>query len=221
MFKNTIILFLSILAFCACNRVEKQQNETIINAKDSSKNVKPKQDTLNSVLTHSVVYFDYTNTVIKEEFRDSLFTKFSDLSTDDKFTFYVPAGNINDTKSVLRIFNNDDELIYEKSFQTSELIYGYDLEDIKSDEELEIYILSKAKETLTMDSFNDITDKEKIIKEDGILDQPEDSFENYKVFIECQNDKRPLFCISLAEEDITFIGYSKKLKKVVDIIYCC
>lgn len=183
--------------------------------------MKPKQDTLNSVLTRSVVYFDYTNTEIKEEFRDSLFTKFSDLAKDDKFTFYVPKGNINNTKSVLKIFNDTGELIYEKSFQTSELIYGYDLEDIKSDEELEKYILDRAKKTLTMDSFTDITDKEKIMKEDGILDQPEDSYENYKVFIECQKDKRPLFCISLAEEDITFIGYSKKLKKVVDIIYCC
>lgn len=220
MFKNTIIYCIIILSFYACNRVEKQQNKTTVAVKDSSENVKPKQDTL-KVLTHSVVYFDYKNTVLKEEFRDSLFTKFSDLSTDDKFTLYVPEGNINNTKSVFKIFNNADELIYEKSFQTSELIYGYDLEDIKSDEELEKYILSRAKEKLAIDSFTDITDKDEIIEKDGILNQPEDRFENYKVFIECQKDKRPLFCISLAEEDITFIGYSKKLKKVVDIIYCC
>ncbi|WP_374175325.1 hypothetical protein [Flavobacterium tructae] len=217
MFKNIIIACISILSLYACNRIEKRQNKTAINLSDS---LKP-QDTVVSVPTKEAIYFNYSNTVLHEEFRDSISIKFSDLLIDDKFTFYVPEGNINKTKSILKIFNDAGELLYEKSFQTSELIYGYDLEDIKTDEELEKYILDKAREVLADNSFIDITDKEKIAEEGGILNQPADSFENYKVFTECQNEKRSLFCIGLAEEDITFIGYSKRLQKVVDIIYCC
>ncbi len=216
-----IIISCLILSFYACNKSDKQQNKAVKNTIDSTKSLTSKQNSRISAPIKEVVYFNYTNTEIKEEFRDSIFTNFSSLSSNDKFTFYVPKGNINTTESILKIFNEVDELIYIKSFQTSNLINGYDLEYIKTDEELEKYILGKARDVLANVSFVDITNKEEIIKQDGILNQPEDSFENYKAFIECQNDRRPLFCIGLAEEDITFIGYSRRLKKVVDIIYCC
>ena len=68
---------------------------------------------------------------------------------------------------------------------------------------------------------NRVTIDSRKIGKDDIFGQPKDEFMNYDVFIECQNDKRPLFPISLAEEDMTYIGYSKKLKKAVDIIGCC
>lgn len=221
MLKKVIIGYLGILFFYACNRDDKKQIKAVTNTVKTTKSLTSKQDSLTSAPIKEVVYFNYSNTEIKEEFRDSIFTKFSNLALDDKFTFYVPKGNINRTKSVLRIYNDLGELIYEKSFQTYNLINGYDLQDIKTDEELEKYILDKARDILANNSFVDITNKEEIIKQDGILNQPEDRFENYKVFTECQNDRRPLFCIGLAEEDITFIGYSRRLKKVIDLIYCC
>ncbi|WP_316633908.1 hypothetical protein [uncultured Flavobacterium sp.] len=221
MLKNTIICSITILLFFACNRAEKKQTENTSIANDSTKNIKPEQDSLDSSKKpDSIVYFNASNTVIKEEFKDSLFTKFSDLLSDDKFTFIVPKGNINKTTSVLKIFNNTGELIYEKSFETSYLINGYDLEYIKSDQELEKYILTKAKEVLDIESFYDVSNKNKL-KEDDILGQSKDEFIDYNTFIECQNDKRPLFIISLSEEDTTYIGYSKKQKKAVEIIGCC
>ncbi|MBF4515826.1 hypothetical protein IRZ71_05705 [Flavobacterium sp. ANB] len=220
MLKNTLICFLSILFLYACNRNEKLQSEKTVVANDSLKNIKPTDTLSSAVKVHETVYFNASNTTIKEEFRDSLFTKFSDLSTDDKFTLNVPKGNINKTTSVLKIFNNGGEMIYEKSFDTYHLINGYDLEYIKSDEELEKYMLNRAKEILSVESFTDISDKNEI-KKDDVLGQSKERFINYDAFIECQNNKTPLFTISLGEEDTTYIGYSKKLKKAVDIIDCC
>jgi hypothetical protein len=216
MYKNTLVSFLSILLFYACNKAEKKPvKKTAIVS-----NTVSQKDTLNAVLTTTEVYFDYSNTVIKEEFKDSLSAKFSDLSTEDKFIITVPKGNINETTSVFQIFNSIGELIYEKSFQTRYIANGYHLIYIKNDEEMEKYILTEAKEMVDPNSFTDISDKNEIEKDD-VLGQSKDEFMNYDAFIECQNDKRPLFSISLAEEDMTYIGYSKKRKKAVDIIGCC
>ena len=216
MYKNTLIFFLSILLFYACNKVEKKpiKNTAIVSDTLSQK------DTSTVAHPPAEVYFDPVNTVIKEEFKDSLSAKFSDLSTEDKFIITVPKGNINETTSVFQIFNSIGELIYEKSFKTRYMANGYHLIHIKNDEEMEKYILTEAKEMVDPNSFTDISDKNEI-ERDGVLGQSKDDFMNYDAFIECQNDKRPLFSISLAEEDMTYIGYSKKLKKVVDIIGCC
>lgn len=216
MYKNTLVSFLSILLFYACNKAEKKPVKKTAIVSDTVS----QKDTLNAVLTSTEVYFDYSNTVIKEEFKDSLSAKFSDLSTEDKFIITVPKGNINETTSVFQIFNSIGELIYEKSFQTRYIANGYHLIYIKNDEEMEKYILTEAKEMVDPNSFTDISDKNEIEKDD-VLGQSKDEFMNYDAFIECQNDKRPLFSISLAEEDMTYIGYSKKLKKAVDIIGCC
>ncbi|KRB55605.1 hypothetical protein [Flavobacterium sp. Root186] len=217
MYKNTLVLFLSILLFYSCNKTEKKPIKNTVAINDTLS----KKDTSTVVqTTEKDVYFDYSNTVIKEEFKDSLSAKFSDLSTEDKFIITVPKGNINETISVFQIFNSIGELIYEKSFQTRYIANGYHLIYIKNDEEMEKYILTSAKEMVDPDSFTDISDKNEIGKDD-VLGQSKDEFMNYDAFIECQNDKRPLFSISLAEEDTTYIGYSKKLKKAVDIIGCC
>lgn len=216
MYKNTLICFLSILLFYACNKVEKKPIKKTAIVSDTLS----QKDTLTVAHPPAEVYFDPVNTVIKEEFKDSLSAKFSDLTTEDKFIITVPKGNINETTSVFQIFNSIGELIYEKSFQTRYIANGYHLIHIKNDEEMEKYILTTAKEMVDPDSLTDISDKNEIGKDD-IFGQPKDEFMNYDVFIECQNDKRPLFPISLAEEDMTYIGYSKKLKKAVDIIGCC
>lgn len=216
MYKNTLICFLSILLFYACNKVEKKPIKKTAIVSDTLS----QKDTLTVAHPPAEVYFDPINTVIKEEFKDSLSAKFSDLSTEDKFIITVPKGNINETTSVFQIFNSIGELIYEKSFKTRYIANGYHLIHIKNDEEMEKYILTTAKEMVDPNSLTDISDKNEIGKDD-IFGQPKDEFMNYDVFIECQNDKRPLFPISLAEEDMTYIGYSKKLKKAVDIIGCC
>ncbi|MDR6762122.1 hypothetical protein J2Y38_002333 [Flavobacterium sp. 2755] len=216
MYKNTLVVFLSILLFYACNKVEKKPIKKTAIVSDTLS----QKDTSTVAHPPAEVYFDPVNTVIKEEFKDSLSAKFSDLSTEDKFIITVPKGNINETTSVFQIFNSVGELIYEKSFKTRYMANGYHLIHIKNDEEMEKYILTEAKEMVDPNSFTDISDKNEIEK-DGVLGQSKDDFMNYDAFIECQNDKRPLFSISLAEEDMTYIGYSKKLKKVVDIIGCC
>lgn len=220
MLKNTIICAITILLLFACNRVEKKQTENTAIANDSAK-IKPEQDTLASVTqADSDVYYNAVNTELKEEFNDSLLANFSDLSTEDKFVFNVPKGNINKTTSVFQIFNNAGELIYESKFQTSYLANGYDLRHIRNDDEMEKYILSKAKEILDRDSFVVIPDKNKMDADD-ILNWPKEDFIDYDAFIECRNNKTPLFTISRGEEDTTYIGYSKKLKKAVDITGCC
>lgn len=219
MFKNTLICYVTILCFYACNRFEKKQTEKTSMANDTLKNITPKEDTLNFVQnSDSIVYSKFNNSIIKEKYKDSIFTKFSDLLTNDKFIFTVSKGNINHTTSVLKIFNNAGELLYETSFTTRYMANGYELENIKNDAEMVKYILNKAKQILEKDSFMYISNE---TKKDGVLGQSKEEFMDYDTFIECENNKRPLFIISLGEEDTTYIGYSKKQKKAVDIISCC
>jgi len=85
---------------------------------------------------------------------------------------------------------------------------------------LNLLKVMRAEEILNTESFVNVSDKNET-KQDDVLGQSKDDFLNYDAFIDCQNDKRPLFTISLGEEDTTYIGYSKKLQKAVDIIGCC
>ncbi len=162
-------------------------------------------------------YYKY-NTVLKTAFNDSVYAHFSDLKGKDFFTFHMPAGNIDSTESVLRIYSPKGDLIYEKKFVTSYMINGYDLEFIKNETEMQKYMLKKANSMLDKFSFTNLSNVDKY----SLFSQmkPED-YENYAVYLECKKDKRPVFGIGLAEEDVTFIGFSKKQQKVVDIIYCC
>ncbi|WP_166923172.1 hypothetical protein [Flavobacterium poyangense] len=220
MLKNIVICFLFIFSFSACKRTDKQDNKTATIVSDTLKNTQEqKADTLAAEQeSDSVVYSNFNATIIKEVFKDSLAAKFSSLETDDIFSITVPKGNINHTKTAIRIFNNAGELLYENIFTTRYLANGYELKTIKNDAEMGEYILSKAKAILALENFTD-TSNEELMKEDGYFTQSKEEYENYAVFMECQKEKRPLFSISLGEEDLTYIGYSRKLKKVVDILY--
>ncbi len=174
-------------------------------------------DELKADETDDDPYYHY-HTILKKEFNDSVLANFSSLKSKDRFTFYMPAGNIDSTESVVRIYTHEGNLIYEKKFGTHELINGYDLEFIKNETQMQKYVLKQANGVLDKSSFTDL-DR---VEEYGIIaqSQPED-FESYDTYVECKKEKRPLFCIGLTEEDITYIGFSKKQNKVLDIIYCC
>ena len=164
-------------------------------------------------------YYNYKNTTLRESFSDSLQVHFSTNSTKDFFTFYVPAGNINSTKSALRIYTHRGQIIYKRVFTTSSLINGYATYEIKNDKEMEWYVLSQAKKILANDRF---INPNNLIELDGILRQAsKEDFEDYDVYIESKNDNRPLFYFGLEEENITILGYLAKKGKVVDVIYCC
>jgi hypothetical protein len=109
-------------------------------------------------------------------------------------------------------------LIYEKTFVTRELANGYALSEIKNDVQMEKYMFSQAKAILNSEAFEFL---DNLSPENGVLNFPKEDFENHDVFLECKNEKRPLFCICLSEEDITNIGFSTKHMKVFDIVYCC
>ncbi|MFB9080732.1 hypothetical protein ACFFLS_21560 [Flavobacterium procerum] len=82
------------------------------------------------------------------------------------------------------------------------------------------FIINRANEILNADKLTDISNKSEI-KENQVIGTASEDFMNYEAFLEYQNEKRPLFSIFLGEEDMTYIRYSDKLKKVVDITGCC
>ncbi|MCL9805511.1 hypothetical protein NAT51_08255 [Flavobacterium amniphilum] len=172
-----------------------------------------------SVPTIEEHYFDYTNTVLKEDFKQSIQHLFSDTGSKDTFTLSIPKGNINRTETTLKIVAANGELILEKKFTTRELINGYDLREITNDTQMEAYIIDKAKNILNNDSFIDLS--EPIDKNSFVFNTEKEDFENFEAYTECKNDKRSIFVIGLEEENITYMVYSAKLKKVVDVLYCC
>lgn len=182
---------------------------------ESTQNVEqPSSDMTNQ----TNIYFDYQNTIMHSSYSDTVFVKFSNDTVEDCFTFYMPAGNINATKSIIRITTKSGELIYENVFETSNIVNGYATDDIFNDSEMEQYVLTEARDVLAKTSFRDINNAE----DDSIIKQtPKEDIQDYDTFLECQNENRPLFCIRFNEENMTFIGYSRMKGKVVDLIYCC
>jgi hypothetical protein len=158
--------------------------------------------------------FDYSNTVIKSDFYDTIRINFSNNENKDLFTFTMPKGNINNTKSVLKIYDFKGKIIYEKTFETFYLINGYDLYNIKNQSEMDKYIYAKAKNILDKDSFENANKTQ-------FHSMDKEMFENYEVYVECKKNNFLLYTVGLGEEDITTIGYSKKLDKTIDIFYCC
>ena len=163
-------------------------------------------------------YFNYQHTIIQTDFYDTVFSKFSDEMVEDCFTFYMPSGNINDTKSTIRITTKSGEMIYEKTFTTSDIVNGYSTYNISNDIEMEEYVLWEARAVLDKTSFVDIANDE---GNNIINSTPLEDIQDYATFVECRDDNRFLFVFGFHEEDITIIGYSKKKNKVVDLIYCC
>lgn len=160
-------------------------------------------------------YFDYSNTVMNEDFSQSIQHHFSDTQSKDTFTLSFPKGNINNTETTLKIVKANGELILEKKFKTRELINGYDLREITNDIQMETYIIDKAKNVVSNDSF------EVIGKDEPFIETDKEEYENYDVYLECKKEHRPLFSLHLGEEDTTQMGYSVKLQKVIDVLYCC
>jgi hypothetical protein len=209
--KNLFPIFvLTLLTLVSCNQTADQQTTK------SADTASVKEDSTNS---YTPTYYDYKKTSLSSGYRDSLYAKFSSDTTEDCFILNVPKGLVTETKTTLCIVTKQGEIIYEHTFPTSDLINGYATEEIKTDKEMELYILSEAKSILDQNSFRDLN---KLTEEDGIINQTDkDGYENYDVFIECKNDRRPLYCYGLQEEDIRFLGYSRKLKKVVIVLTCC
>jgi len=204
-----LLYFLLILGSC------KQTTKSIDRAHPTAQNVE--KNPVDTIRTADK-YFNYQNTIIQSDFYDTVFQKFSSEEVEDCFTFYMPSGNINDTKCTLSIRTQAGVLIYEKTFTTSDLVNGYSTYEITSDLEMEEYVLWEAKGVLAKTSFLNINsdDENNIVKSTS-----KDNIQDYETFVECREENRPLFCIALQEEDITIIGFSKKKNKVVDLIYCC
>lgn len=163
------------------------------------------------------IYFDYSKTRLTDGYNETAYAKFSNDSTEDIFTIKVNSGNLTETKTTLRIITNKGEIIYEHIFETTDLINGYALSDIKSDTEMEKYVLMRAKSILKDGLYH----PDALPKNSYLNEAAEEDFENYDVFMDIKTTEKNIFHYCLNEESHYYLGYSDKLKKVVPIIYCC
>lgn len=171
----------------------------------------PKQDSLEN---H---YFNYKHTVIKKRFTDTLYMYFSSDTVKDCFTFYVPAGNINHTKSILRITTQAGEVIFEDIFTTDNMVSGYATYDIYDDAKMEQYVLSEAKNMLAPDAFKYLNK----LEDDNMISQSPEDIKDMDTYNECLQENRPLFYYRLFEENYSFIGYSRTKQQVKELFTCC
>lgn len=208
MIKLAILYLVILLASCQEVKQREKSNQKPLNSvKTKIKDSKPNNQKYNHQLTLENAYFDSSNAY------------FSNLSEKDKFTFQIPKGDINKTISILRINSKKEGLIYEKQFETYLLINGYDLEYIHTKKEMLNYVLNKARKLLSKNSFISIAEDQ--LNGGWISTSTKEGFYDYETFERCKIEKRPLFSISLGEEDTEVIGYSTKEGKVKDIIGCC
>lgn len=161
--------------------------------------------------------FDFVNTSLPVDYNDMVSAKFSNDSTDDRFIVFIPQGNINKTKTTLRILTKSGAQVYEHIFNTTELINEYDIAAFKSDKEMADYIVKKADALL----HTGIVDLDKLGEEDYLKVATKEQFNNYELFLDMKAKGRRLLNYTLNLENHYYLGYSDKDKKVVTIIECC
>jgi hypothetical protein len=191
-----LIIFYS----CTSNGVKTQQSDTIA-ATDSSGG--------------SQEVYGFSHAVLSEDFTDTIYHIFSDPQQNDRFTFYIPKGKINETKAILTIQTAHGDIIFADTFETRALVHDEE-NKVKTDEQMIAHILLQAKEVLGRSSFHELKEN------DGLLTQSDTTeYPDYNVTLECKDEKRPLFVLSLWDEDITYYGYSLKKRKVLPVFWCC
>ncbi len=160
--------------------------------------------------------FDYSKTSMSFHFVNYVNHTFSEVGADDKFSFCVPKGNINETKSVLIIQNPVGDTIFADTVLTSFLIDKSDLGYIYSDGAMEDYIISRAKMVLDSSKFYSAEDtgKANIFK----LDLDKDKFDDYETLVEIKEENRHVFFLTILEKDVAYFGYSRR-QKGVKVIY--
>ncbi|MBL7920587.1 MAG: hypothetical protein JNJ40_09760 [Bacteroidia bacterium] len=161
--------------------------------------------------------FDFANTSLPVDYNDMVSAKFSNDSTDDRFIVFIPQGNINKTKTALRILTKNGAQVYEHIFNTTELINEYDIVAFKSDKEMADYIVKKADALL----HKGIVDLDKLGEEDYLAVASKEQFTNYDLFLDMKAKGRRLLNYTLNLENHYYLGYSARDKKVVTIIECC
>jgi len=203
-----LIAVVMVMAFLlSCNNAARDAHKPVITVADSVQ-------TTNSLDGPKEHNFDYTNTVLQAPYADTAYKHFSSSESDDRFTFYVPAGNINTTKAIIVITDNRGLVIYSDTFRTTDLISGYELYTIASESAMEAYVLSKAKAVLDSAAFcatADVDFRNSDILNDTII----------ATTGEVEREHRLLFRVELNEENGSIYGYSRRLRRVVLLFACC
>jgi hypothetical protein len=200
---------ISILIFCSCG------NGTNVKKEASDENlISKKADTTSLGTDH---FFDYSNTALPADYVDSAFHVFSDENSNDKFTFFIPRGNLKETKAILVVRNANNDTVFTTTFETWYMLTGEQV-GINNDEQMLNYVVKCAKSILDSSAFVDF---EKPGQMNQFADSPIDEFENYEVFAEVKEGKRSLFVLFLLDEDVKYYGYSKKLMQTKVVFACC
>jgi hypothetical protein len=207
---KNIIQLIGIILLMGCNTSNDSESMDTKSIQISDQSPK-KEEQIKE--TEEIVFFDISNSEFKTEFKESTKHYFSNLETEDHFEIYVPIGNINKTISSITIKNNNGDTIFQDSFNTHEWIYSYALDGIKSDEELITHIKERISKTLVEESFINFDTPE----EPNFASLPEDP----EVYESCRDKKLPLFMYTTGAESSVIIGYSIKIKKAIDLFYCC
>jgi hypothetical protein len=204
-----LILFILVCVFDSCDGPRTWDVNNIANGDDSQ------FDDVSEI--NAPRRFNYENTVLSYGFIDQVYHSFSEKEADDKFSFFVPKGNINETKCILTIENKVGDTLFADTVLTAFLIDKDDLFAIYSDEEMGNYIVNKAKNVLDSSSFCKSDDAEV----NGIFSESLDTsdFDNFEIFSEVRDDKRYLFALSFEKEGSAYLGYSKSAKQAKFVYY--
>lgn len=205
------LIYILILSTYSCKSpVEK---EAIPKSK-FSEHVNGQQNTQANL---SIPLFDYSNTSLQADFSDSTYAFFSENTKTDLFMVHISKGKITETEVRINVFNSKNELIYEHIFPTTALIYGYSLEEITSDAEMKQMMYNWAKAILE----NGLVDLNKLAHDAYPNTAEKGDFMDYDTYKEIKNSNRIMFHYVLGEEEHFYLGFSEKIKKVVQLISCC
>jgi len=210
--------FFPALAFLifACGE-EKKQEEKILDPFKLDSTLKVQSDPVKHASHISdTEYYDISNTVLPQDFADTVLHIFSDVNSKDCFTVFIPKGKIIDTKCTLQIVTAEGKLIHEHIFNTAELVGDYGLSQVHNEKEMMDYLMQNIKDLLDGVAFANLDPLDESIKD--LVTQAGSNQEAYEL---AKKENRPSYNYTLGTEDHFCLVYFPDLGQAVDIVDCC
>ena len=214
--KSIALALMAVTLLASCSNPN-ESNEGFSKGKESKSTNQDLEEGQKEVDPREIVYYDYSNATFESAFVDSVSNFFSDNRSPDKFKIYVPEGKVTETVSFLLVTDSSGDTLHFEEFDTSELIYGYKLDEMDSDREVINHIKERVAMNLSKSAFINIRTTDMSVIKDS---SPED-FVDFETFERCKKEDLPLYCFLLGNENSTFYGFSESEKKAVPILYCC
>ncbi len=146
-------------------------------------------------------------------YKNEVSHNFSNPKTLDQFQLTIKGKSLLDSETIFTIKNADGITLFSETFPSTDLI-GYGLLYDTTRKQQEDYILKRAKNFFNEDKF--------FARAINSKDEFDADYSDLEIWNDIKSDSTAIgFSFLIGEENMRFIAFSKKLKKIVVYFCCC